>query len=198
MQHPNKLLKEYKKLHHFYEDGAIFTAFDTETTSVSPTTGRIMEIGAVKFSKQDGIIETWHHLFNPECEIPPFISQLTHITQSMVQDEPLISEELPSFLKFIEDTILVAHNAQFDLNFLVSECEKAGLPLPHNKAIDTLQYSRFTYPTMERHKLGFLAEALNIDPGNAHRADDDARVCMELFKYCACKNNDNVVKKTTL
>lgn len=193
MQHPNKLLKDYKKLHRFYENGAVFTAFDTETTDISPTNGRIMEIGAVKFSKDDGIIGTWHHLFNPECEIPPFISQLTHITQDMVENEPLIAQELPSFLEFIGDSILIAHNAQFDLNFLVSECEKAGLEVPANKAIDTLQYSRFTYPTFERHKLGFLAEALSIDPGNAHRADDDARVCMELFKNLVLKNLNHIV-----
>ena len=97
----------------------------------------------------------------------------------------VISEYLPDFIKFIGDSILVAHNAQFDMNFLNAECEKCGLPVTRNRVIDTLQYSRFSCPELQKHKLGFLAESFSIDPGNAHRADDDARVCMEVFKHLA-------------
>ena len=73
MQHLNKKLKDYRKLHRLYDKGEVFTAFDTETTAITPLQGRIMEIGAVQFTR-DGVISTWHHLFNPECSIPPFIS----------------------------------------------------------------------------------------------------------------------------
>lgn len=190
MQHPNKILKDFKKLHHFYENGEVFTAFDTETTAISPKYGRIMEIGAIKFSK-DGIIDKYSQLINPQTEIPPFISNLTHITFEMIKDQPTISSVLPNFLNFISDTILIAHNIQFDLNFINAECEWANLPLTKNRGIDTLQYSRWTFPELERHKLDFLADEFKINKGSSHRAFDDANVCMELFKLI-CNKNSNI------
>ena len=117
MKRQNKILKDFRKLHLLYEEGAIFTAFDTETTGLSPTNCRIIEIGAIKFSKE-GIIQTYSQLFNPQCEIPYFISQLTHINQDMVDCCKTINCHLPDFLEMINNTILIAHNAQFDLNFL--------------------------------------------------------------------------------
>lgn len=184
----NKFLKDYKKLYRLYYSGKVFVAFDTETTSLSPSTGRIIEIGAVKFSK-DGVIDRWTNLFNPGTSIPPFISQLTHITDSMVNNAPKIETKLREFVNFIEDSILIAHNAQFDLNFLNFECTNSGLIYPRNNVIDTLPYSRWAYPTMERHKLQFLAEALNINAGQNHRAQDDAETCMQLF--------ERIIKDTT-
>mgnify|MGYP003474548492 FL=1 len=141
MKRQNKILKDFRKLHLLYEEGAIFTAFDTETTGLSPTNCRIIEIGAIKFSKE-GIIQKYSQLFNPQCEIPYFISQLTHINQDMVNCCKTINCHLPDFLEMINNTILIAHNAQFDLNFLNAECEKSGLESTKNKVIDTLQYSK--------------------------------------------------------
>ena len=171
-------------MHLLYEAGAVFTAIDTETTSITPKNGRIMEIGAIKFDK-DGIISSFNQLFNPQCIIPPFVSELTGITQRMVAASPLISDKLPDFLQMIENTILIAHNAQFDLNFINAECERCELEPARNKTIDTLQFSRWFYPSFEKHKLDFLAHELKIDPGHSHRAYDDANVCMQLFvKMC--------------
>lgn len=187
MKHPNKILKDFKKLHLLYEQGEVFTAFDTETTAISPKYGRVLEIGAVKFNK-DGIISKFQQLFNPQCEISPFITELTGIAPSDVINCPVIKDYLPDFLDFIKDTILVAHNAQFDLNFINAECELAGLNITNNKTIDTLQFSRWFYPDFEKHKLDFLAKELKINPGHSHRAYDDARVCMELF-IKMCKQN---------
>ena len=183
MKHQNKILKDFKKLHILYEEGAVFTVFDTETTGLSPSNCRIIEIGAIKFSK-DGIIDTFSQLFNPECLIPWHISQLTHIDQQMVSCCKPICYYLPDFLKMIEDTILIAHNAQFDLNFLNSECEKAELPTTKNKVIDTLQYSKWAFPELEKHKLDFLADYFKIDKGSSHRALDDAETCRQLFLKC--------------
>ena len=190
MQHPNKILRDFKRLHRFYEDGEVFTAFDTETTDISPSTGRIMEIGAIKFNK-NGVIGEFSKLINPERLIPPFITSLTHITQDMVKDCPVMKDVLPAFLDFISDSILIAHNAQFDLNFLNAECEWANLPLTKNRCIDTLQYSRWTVPNVEKHKLDFLADTFKINKGSSHRAFDDARVCMELYKLF-CKMNQDI------
>lgn len=183
MKHPNKLIKEFRRLHIFYEKGAIFTAIDTETTSISPKTGRIMEVGAVKFNK-DGVIDTWHHLFNPQCVIPPFISQLTHITQDMVDCCPEINEYLPELKAFLADSFIIAHNARFDLNFINAECENTGITVTTNKAIDTLQFSQIALPDLPSHKLEYLADYFKINKGSSHRALDDAITCKELFLQC--------------
>lgn len=142
-----------------------------------------MEIGAVKFNK-DGVIDTWHHLFNPNCIIPPFISELTHITQEMVDKCEPIENFLADFKEFIGDTVLIAHNAQFDLNFINAECEKANLTVTKNRTIDTLQFSQWAFPTAPSHKLEFLADQFKINKGSSHRAFDDAVTCKELFLKC--------------
>ena len=183
MQHPNKKITDLRKLRRLYEDGAVFTAFDTETTGITPTNSRIIEIGAVRFTK-DGILSKWTGLFDPDQILSSFIISLTHITQEMVDAADPINKHLPGFLNFIKDTILVAHNAQFDLNFLNAECENCGLPVTKNYAVDTLQLSRIIFPQAERHKLDCLADFLGIDKGASHRAYDDAVTCMELFKKC--------------
>ena len=185
MQHPhqNKILKDFNKLHRLYENGAVFTAFDTETTGLSPTNGRIIEMGAVKFSK-NGIISKWNHLFNPEMLIPDFIVKLTHISNDMVYNCKKISFYLPSFLELIKNTILIAHNAQFDLNFLNAECEWANFTPTHNKVIDTLQFSQHVFPNLEKHKLEYLADYFNFEKKISHRAFDDADTCRQLFLKC--------------
>ena len=183
MQHPNKKITDLKRLRRLYEDGAVFTAFDTETTGITPTNSRIIEIGAVRFTK-DGILSKWSHLFDPDQILSPFIIGLTHITQEMVDASDPIEKHLPSFINFIKDTILVAHNAQFDLNFLNAECENCRLPVTKNYAVDTLQLSRIIFPETASHKLDFLADYFKIDKGSSHRAFDDAVTCMELFKKC--------------
>ena len=183
MQHPNKKITDLRRLRKLYEDGAVFTAFDTETTGITPTNSRIIEIGAVRFS-QDGILAKWSHLFYPNQILSPFIINLTHITQEMVDAADPISAHIRDFLSFLDSSIIVAHNAQFDLNFLNAECENCRLPVTKNHAVDTLQLSRIIYPEAERHKLDFLADYLEIDKGSSHRAFDDAVTCMELFKKC--------------
>ena len=183
MQHPNKKITDLRRLRKLYEEGAVFTAFDTETSGITPTTSRIIEIGAVRFTK-DGIISKWSKLFDPDQILSPFIINLTHITQEMVDAADPINKHIRDFLSFLGSSIIVAHNAQFDLNFLNAECENCDLPLTKNQAVDTLQLSRIIIPEAEYHKLDFLADFLGIDKGSSHRALDDAITCMELFKKC--------------
>jgi len=183
MQHPNKKITDLRRLRKLYEEGAVFTAFDTETSGITPTTSRIIEIGAVRFTK-DGIISKWSKLFDPDQILSPFIINLTHITQEMVDAADPINKHIRDFLTFLDSSIIVAHNAQFDLTFLNAECENCGLPLTKNQAVDTLQLSRILIPEAQYHKLDFLADFLGIDKGSSHRALDDAITCMELFKKC--------------
>ena len=102
----------------------------------------------------------------------------------MVDASDPINKHIRNFLEFLDDSIIVAHNAQFDLNFLNAECENCGLPVTKNHAVDTLQLSRILIPESQYHKLDYLADYLGIDKGSSHRALDDAITCMELFKKC--------------
>ena len=180
MQHYNPILQDNRRLLKLYNSGAVFTAFDTETTGIKAEDCTIIEIGAVKFNK-DGELDKFSTLINPKIPIPQIITQITNISDSMVCSMPCIKEVLPGFIEFIGDSILMGHNVQFDLNFLNSECEKNGLPYVRNNALDTLRISRWAYPKAERHKLDYLADALKINKGHSHRAFDDAVTCKELF-----------------
>lgn len=180
MLHLNKIINSTKKLPQIFNSEAVFTAFDTESTELSPSKGRIIEIGAIKFNKE-GVISTWSSLFNPYQKLSSFIIQLTNISQQMVDSAPPINEKLDDFLSFIQGTILIAHNAQADLNFLNVECMNAGKLPAKNRFIDTLRLSQIVYPEAEYHKLEFLADYLSIDKGSSHRALDDAITCQQLF-----------------
>lgn len=180
MKHQNKILKDYKKLRPLFDKGAVFTVLDTETTGLSPATCHVIEIGAIMFNK-DGIISSYSQLFNPQQIIPKEIEKLTNITNEMIKDAPLLSQKFPDFLDFVKDTIIVGHNVQFDLRFLFSECIQLNLQPLQNKAIDTLQFSIWAYPELEKHKQEFLADYFKIEKGSVHRAYDDASTCMKLF-----------------
>jgi DNA polymerase III subunit epsilon len=193
MQLPNKLLCDYKRLLRLLNSGVVFTAVDTETTGLTPETCRIIEIGAVQFDKT-GILSTFNTLVNPECPIPAVATNINHITDEMVGSQPVIKAVLPEFIAFAGDSILVAHNAPFDLLFINKELERSRMPSMTNKAIDTLNLSRWAYPTAAHHSLQYLAKVMNIEAKDAHRACDDARVCSEIFLRCL-KDTESVQKK---
>jgi DNA polymerase III subunit epsilon len=192
MQLPNKLLCDYRRLLRLLNSGAVFTAVDTETTGLSPETCHIIEIGAVQFDKS-GVLKTFNTLVNPECPVPASATYINHITDEMVATAPVIKSVLPGFITFVGTTILIAHNAPFDLLFINKELERCRMPLMGNKAIDTLNLSRWAYPTSVHHSLQHLAQAMNIESKEAHRACDDARVCSEIFLRCL-KDTESVQK----
>lgn len=179
----NRNFKKVQELLRLFEGGAILAAIDTETTGLHSTTDRLLEVGAVKFSK-DGVIDTFNKLINPGCSIPYNATRINHITKDMVQDCPTEKEILPDLVQFVSNSILVAHNANFDLSFINSALIRCGHKALSNRMEDTVKISRSVFPDLESHKLQFLAQHFNINPGNAHRAQDDARVCMELLLIC--------------
>ncbi|MCR4938515.1 MAG: 3'-5' exonuclease [Treponemataceae bacterium] len=178
-------MKPLKKLIEEYNNGAVYTAFDTETTGLSRHTERVIEIGAVKFSKEKVIAE-YNVLIYPEKNMSPQVIRIHGISDEMLVGKPIFREIAPAFLDFITGTTLVAHNAQFDIGFINKELELAGMSgLKNARAtIDTLYLSRRSFPEAGKHSLQFLADFLSIPSGTAHRATDDARVCMELFRKC--------------
>ena len=136
MQPANKFLKDYRKMFRLLKEGKTFTAFDTETTGLSSQNCRIIEIGAVSFNSS-GVIKTYNTVINPKTQIPPELVKLTHISDEMVKDKPFIEDILPEFLNFIDSSIIVAHNAQFDLRFLNAELNRSGLDESNFKIDDS-------------------------------------------------------------
>lgn len=182
MQLENKFLRDYRRMFRLIKSNETFVAFDTETTGLSPENNRIIEIGAVKFNSE-GICGSYNTLVNPQQPIPPEISTLTSITDSMVKSERKISEILPEFIDFAGDSILVGHNIQFDIRFLNAECLRHGFKTVKNDAIDTLMFSRWAFPELRKYKQTAMAEYFSLEIKEAHRAYDDAFVCGNLFLH---------------
>ena len=177
------LLTDYRRMNSLVQSGAVFCAFDTETTGLQSVTDRVIELGAVKFDK-NGVIDSFDTLINPQIPLPPMCQQISHITDEMVCDKPIAAAVLPDFLRFASGCILVAHNALFDVKFVDAELKRAGLLPLKQQTIDTLNFSRWAYPANGHWKLQFLAAQFGIEVKSAHRASDDARVCMEVFLRC--------------
>ena len=167
-------------MYRLLDEGNTFVALDTETTGLIAEKCRIIEIGAVKFSKT-GIVSRFSTLINPKEIIPPQISEITGITASMLEGKPQVSDICDDFIKFLDDTIIVGHNIQFDLRFLKAEFERIGkLPLK-NQVIDTLQFARWALPEQKQFKQTVLADLFAIEVKNAHRAFEDAEICGNIF-----------------
>lgn len=174
------LIGDFTSYKAIFDEGHTFCAFDTETTGLKAESERVIEIGAVKFDK-NGTIEEFGTLIDPERRISPVITEITNITNEMLKGMPKASEAIPSFLEFSKDCILVAHNAPFDLRFVNCELMRLDRPTLTNPTIDTLKFTKWAFPTACHWNQPFLAEMLGIEIKQAHRAKDDARVCMELF-----------------
>ncbi|GED13782.1 3'-5' exonuclease [Aneurinibacillus migulanus] len=155
------------------------TIFDFETTGLSPTEDTIIEIAAIRIrnGKQVG---TFSLLIDPEREVPEFITNLTGITDEEVKGQPTLWEALPFFKQFFGDSLLVAHNAAFDLAFLLEKCREYGYAEPTNEFIDTraLCIEHFPY---QSHKLVDMCEKLEIRLDGAHRALNDVRATGNLL-----------------
>lgn len=158
-----------------------FVVFDLETTGAKIPSCRITEIGAYRV-KNGAITEEFQTLVNPESPIPPFISVLTGITDGMVKNAPRFSETAEMFLNFIGDSVLVAHNAHFDMRFLNYEIGRIyknyRVANPH---LCTVQLSRRLLPGMPNHRLHTIANYYSITIKNRHRAPDDAFATAKIF-----------------
>ena len=160
-----------------------FTAFDFETTGLNPATDRIIEMGAVKF-KGSEIVGEYQTLVDPGIPLQPGASEITGITPTMLEGQPAVSDVLPQFIEFLGDTVLVAHNAGFDIAFLRAALETTDLGAVKNPLIDTQVLAQKAYPRQKSYSLQSMVELLRIPPNNAHRALDDAVMCMKLFHSC--------------
>lgn len=161
----------------------VYTVFDTETTGLEPKTNRIVEAGAIRFDSY-GIIARFNTLINPQMPMPAEVSRINGISDKMLLDQPVASKALPDFMRFIGTTVLVAHNAPFDVKFINAELLRLGLSPLKNTIVDTLVFAKEIFPGLPKYSLQELAKRFGINAIDAHRAEDDARVCMELFLVC--------------
>ena len=158
-----------------------FCVLDLETTGATAADCEITEIGAVKYVGGE-LVGTFQTLVNPDSEIPPFITVLTGITQSMVIEAPSIGEALPAFLEFIGDAVIVGHNVRFDLSFLNAAAERLGYGRLPNRSVDTLGLSRRLVRSEVRNlKLSSLAAHFRAPHPPTHRALDDAKATAHIF-----------------
>jgi DNA polymerase III epsilon subunit family exonuclease len=160
-----------------------FVAFDTETTGLRPVAASLVEIGAVKFKFDGSEIDTFSELIDPEEPIPEEVQGIHGISNEMVTGKPRVHEVLPRFLEFLGPTesILMAHNALFDLGFIVLDLYRLQMLLPEHKVFDTVTLARTLIPFLPGYRLQGLCAALEVSKGQEHRALADAKLVKGLF-----------------
>ena len=156
-----------------------FVVFDLETTGFSNKNDKITEIGAVKIENFK-VVDRFSQLINPQKDISYKVQELTGITNDLIKDKPTIEEVLPKFIEFIGDSVMVAHNADFDMGFMQQKCREQNIEFK-NTSVDTLTLARTLLPHMKRFRLNLIAKELGVPLLNHHRAVDDAEATAHIF-----------------
>jgi DNA polymerase-3 subunit epsilon len=159
-----------------------YTVFDTETTGLNPSQGdEILQIGAARIVNSKLLRhESFEQLVDPGRDIPPAGIPIHGITPEMVAGKPPITQVLPAFHRFASDTVLVAHNAAFDMRFLQLKEAATDLHFDH-PVLDTLLLSAVVHPQQESHQLEDIAERFGVTVVGRHTALGDAMVTAEVF-----------------
>ncbi|MBO5927062.1 MAG: hypothetical protein J6Q38_05865 [Clostridia bacterium] len=156
----------------------VYSVVDIETTGTDVINDKITEIAVVKIVNGE-ILESFQTLINPETHIPERIVELTGIDDKLVENSPTIDKVYPDFFKFVENTIFVAHNAEFDYRFLKNKGLELGYRL-NLEVLDTLALSRKVLPQLKHHKLNNVCDYYGITFRH-HRALSDALATSELL-----------------
>lgn len=161
-----------------------FIAFDTETTGLSPTRDRIVELAAVIFENGE-VINSFSSLVNPRVPMPQAATNVNHITSAMVRSAPSEQKVYSEFVEFLGDAVqaksfIVAHNARFDKDFLVLALKRLGFDADL-LFVDTLELSKKFFPGYSNYKQQTIANNLGLINKNAHRAESDAEICGKIF-----------------
>lgn len=171
-----------------------FVVVDVEATGAKTPPNRIIELGAYKI-RQGRIVDSFLTLVNPELLIPRFVVALTGITNDMVREAPVFAEVAPTWLDFVSDALLVAHNAPFDTNFLNHEISRVypGHRM-RNSHLCTVTLSRRTVPGLQNYRLDSIAEHFSIPIMNRHRAGSDALATAQVFLRLLSTLEENGVR----
>ena len=153
---------------------------DLETTGATATADRVTEIGIVEVD-EDGSVREWQQLVNPGTRIPPFIEQLTGISNAMVADAPPFAAVADETLRRLEGRLFIAHNARFDYGFLKNEFKRLGITF-RAPVLCTVKLSRTLYPEFHRHNLDSLIERHGLQADARHRALADAQLIHQFWQ----------------
>ena len=168
-----------------------YMVVDLETTGLDPTWDEIIEFAAAKV-ENGTIVSEFQSLVNPGFQIDEFITELTGITNEMLSAAPGVTAVLPRFLEFVGKETVIAHNANFDINFLYDACVSNSTTTFSNDFIDTMRLSRRLFRAEAHHRLGDLVERFGIGGEVEHRALSDvhaAQKCYEYLKRYAAANS---------
>ncbi len=178
---------------HIALENATFVVFDVETTGLSTVYDTIIELAAVKI--QNGqVIGKFERFANPHKPLTANIIDLTHITDDMLRDAPEVEDVVREFHEFIGDSIVVAHNASFDMGFLYVAYQKYGITSDKHPAIDTLELSRMLNPTLKNHRLNTLCKRYGVELTQHHRAIYDTEATGELMLHLLKEAHDKGIK----
>ena len=169
-------------------EDATYCVLDLETTGISITTEKITEVGIMKV-KNGEVIDEFEIFVNPEKPIPQRVVEVTNITDEMVKDAETIDKVFPKILEFVGDSIIVAHNASFDVGFLKYNAKLLGYEF-NNTYIDTLPLAKDLFPDLKKYKLGKIADSLGIEVDVAHRALADVDTTVKVFNVMLKKLKD--------
>lgn len=174
-----------------------FVCVDCETTGLDPTSDNIIEVAVARFTL-NSIMTEFETLVDPKRQIPPSSIEIHHITDKMVAGKPTINQVLSEVLEIIGDHVIIGHGVQFDLDILSQEAKRHGIPckLSKNKVIDTLRLARL-YGDSPSNALERLGIHFNVASEGHHRAMNDVRVNIEVFKHLITKfRNLNAIFQT--
>ena len=178
-QFPDIPTPELEELLEAFPQGIV--AFDLETTGLSPLLDRVVELGAIKITPTK--VQTFQQLVNPQREVPKHASDIHGLTLSDLLGQPHLSEVLPDFLTFIDELPLVAHNARFDLGFIMAALHRSPHSLPGSAVYCTLKFCRRVFPERKGLNLKALGHDLGIPLDNHHRALHDAWACLRVLGF---------------
>ncbi len=173
-------------------DDTTYCVLDLETTGFSPKTEKITEVGIMKVVNGK-VVDEFSCFVNPEKPIPPRVTEVTHITDEMVKDAETIDKVMPKIIDFVGDSVIVAHNARFDVGFLKYNSKKLGLKFD-NTYLDTLALAKVLFPDFKKYKLGAIASRLEIEVLVAHRALDDVDTTVKVFNVMLEKLRKKEIK----
>jgi DNA polymerase-3 subunit alpha (Gram-positive type) len=158
-----------------------FTIVDLETTGLNAGLDNIVEIAAVKVL--DGqIVDEWSTMVNPGIFVPQETTQITGITTDMLKDSPLFADVVEDYLRILgTDSVFVAHNADFDREFLNKQLERLSRPVMMNPYLCTFKLAKVVHPNLSKYGLGSLVTTFGIELPQAHRALHDARATAQLL-----------------
>jgi DNA polymerase III epsilon subunit family exonuclease len=166
-----------------------FVIVDLETTGLNPLKHEIIEIGAIKVNRDSINHITFQALLKPKNRIPKMITEITGITQDMVdKDGENLESVMMEFIKFIGDLHLVAYNAEFDMGFLKAVASSFGIAI-NNQCSCALKMARRAWPGLESYKLVNLANVCGLSTKDSHRALKDCELTITVYSAAALKLN---------